>query len=244
RLAPSTWDALAEFMREKDEQARRFEDLRLKAEQEHEARIATMEDFEEDWNHSQFWYSDETASALAEALLEGATEDTVIGLVSAPTVYVKIREWKSTGRISKNITVKLFEFDQRFAVFKDDFIPYNFQHPLRALPPSLKAKFDRVLIDPPFLSEDCQTKTALTVRWMTKPWVAQRIGASASAESEVQQPRIMLCTGERMKDLVLRLYRPAGVITTTLDVQHHNKLNNDFHCYSNFEHGEIRFLEE
>jgi hypothetical protein len=40
-------------MREKDEQARRFEDLRLKAEQEHEARIATMEDFEEDWSHSQ-----------------------------------------------------------------------------------------------------------------------------------------------------------------------------------------------
>jgi hypothetical protein len=79
---------------------------------------------------------------------------------------------------------------------------------------------------------------------MTKPWVAQRIGAPASAESEVRQPRIMLCTGERMKDLVLRLYRPAGVMTTALDVRHHNKLNNDFHCYSNFEHGEIRFLEK
>lgn len=26
--------------------------------------------------------------------MEGATDDMVIGLVSAPTVYVKLREWK------------------------------------------------------------------------------------------------------------------------------------------------------
>lgn len=41
-------------MREKDEQAHRFEELRLKAEAaENERRIVSMEDFEEDWNHSQ-----------------------------------------------------------------------------------------------------------------------------------------------------------------------------------------------
>lgn len=42
-------------MKEKDDQLRRFEELRLKAQQEEEeARVvATMADFEEDWNHSQ-----------------------------------------------------------------------------------------------------------------------------------------------------------------------------------------------
>lgn len=41
-------------MKEKDEQLRRFEELKLKAQQEEEARVmATMADFEEDWNHSQ-----------------------------------------------------------------------------------------------------------------------------------------------------------------------------------------------
>ena len=40
-------------MTEKDEQARRFEELRIKAAAAHADRIATMDDFEEDWNQSQ-----------------------------------------------------------------------------------------------------------------------------------------------------------------------------------------------
>lgn len=46
-------------------------------------------------------------------------------------------------------------------MFKDDFITYDFTKPLRGLPAELKGKFDRVLMDPPFLSEDCQTKSEL-----------------------------------------------------------------------------------
>lgn len=71
----------------------------------------------------------------------------------------KPRGGQASGKIAKDITVKLFEFDPRFEVFGDDFVPYDFQQPLRGLPPQLKGAFDRVLIDPPFLSEDCQTKS-------------------------------------------------------------------------------------
>ena len=53
RLAPDAMQALAEFMREKDEQDRRFDELRLQAERDHEDRIVTMADFQEDWNQSQ-----------------------------------------------------------------------------------------------------------------------------------------------------------------------------------------------
>lgn len=68
----------------------------------------------------------------------------------------------------------LFEFDERFAVFKDDFTFYDFKQPLKLdrefvrITPgkgilkhdiaSLKGAFDRIICDPPFLSEDCQSK--------------------------------------------------------------------------------------
>lgn len=54
--------------------------------------------------------------------------------------------------------VWLLEYDPRFAVFKDEFIMYDFGKPLK-LPQWMKGSFDRVLVDPPFLSEDCQTKS-------------------------------------------------------------------------------------
>ena len=64
-----------------------------------------MEAFAEDWNESQFWYSDETALTLAEELLDGAfgSENReegrcVIAVVSAPSVFVQV----------KNLLVSLF----------------------------------------------------------------------------------------------------------------------------------------
>jgi NADH dehydrogenase (ubiquinone) 1 alpha subcomplex subunit 9 len=68
--------------------------------------------FTEDWNESQFWvrllfplshlyislsadtynqYSDETASHLAKQLLDGATPDMTIVVVSAPSVFVQLK---------------------------------------------------------------------------------------------------------------------------------------------------------
>jgi methylase of polypeptide subunit release factors len=56
----------------------------------------------------------------------------------------------------------LLEFDERFAVFKE-FVPYDFEKALK-LPPELKGSFDRIIVDPPFLSEDCQTKSTYSIR--------------------------------------------------------------------------------
>lgn len=42
----------------------------------------------------QFWYDHTTAQQFAEELLDGATDETVIGIVSAPSVFVKIQEMK------------------------------------------------------------------------------------------------------------------------------------------------------
>lgn len=50
-----------------------------------------MDAFAEDWNESQFWYSDETATQLAEELLDGAGKEDVIAVVSAPSVFVQVK---------------------------------------------------------------------------------------------------------------------------------------------------------
>jgi len=50
----------------------------------------SMSAFAEDWNESQFWYDDETAVTLARELLDGAGKEDVIGVVSAPSVFVQV----------------------------------------------------------------------------------------------------------------------------------------------------------
>ena len=50
-----------------------------------------MDAFTEDWNASQFWYSDETATVLARQLLDGATDETRIAVVSAPSAFIQLK---------------------------------------------------------------------------------------------------------------------------------------------------------
>lgn len=50
-----------------------------------------MDAFTEDWNASQFWYSDETATVLARQLLDGASDDTKIAVVSAPSAFIQLK---------------------------------------------------------------------------------------------------------------------------------------------------------
>jgi hypothetical protein len=51
----------------------------------------SMSDFAEDWNASQFWYNDATATLLAERLLDGVTHETSIAVVSCPSVFVQMK---------------------------------------------------------------------------------------------------------------------------------------------------------
>ncbi|KAF9870406.1 hypothetical protein CkaCkLH20_12073 [Colletotrichum karsti] len=214
--------ALAEFNSEKDAHQEKFAKLQAQA----EANAAggaplSMDAFTEDWNESQFWYSDETAKLVASQLLEGAGEGSTIGVVSAPSVFVALRNLLNDPAQSKGRPkVVLLEHDMRFNVFPE-FVFYDFQQPFK-LPAELKGAFDRIVCDPPFLSEDCQTKAAMTVRWMMKP------DSAASG-------RVIVCTGERMESLVTKVYKALGVKTTTFEPKHARGLSNEFYCYANFE---------
>lgn len=113
--------------------------------------------FKEDWQLSQFWYSDETADTLADALLEGADADTVIAIASAPSVYAAIKKKPANEVNTKHIY--LLEYDKRFELLagKEHFIFYDYKNPLD-FTAEIKGKVDRLIIDPPFLNENCQTK--------------------------------------------------------------------------------------
>jgi EEF1A lysine methyltransferase 1 len=185
-----------------------------------------MDAFTEDWNASQFWYTDATARLLARQLLDGATNESAIAVVSAPSAFVQLKKLLATEYASIKPKLTLLEYDDRFAVFSE-FVPYDYAHPFR-LPDRLKSSFDRVICDPPFLSEDCQTKAALTVRWLSKA-------------GEPSPTRLVVCTGERMESTVHSLYGKSGIRTTSFEPEHAKGLSNEFRCYANFKSSEWTF---
>ncbi|KAF2169594.1 hypothetical protein M409DRAFT_52125 [Zasmidium cellare ATCC 36951] len=227
RLPADTLALLEEFNREKDARAKQFEDLKTQSEDVFKATgdgKLSMDLFGEDWNVSQFWYTESTANLLARQLLKGCTKDSAIAVVSAPSAYVALRNILADQDPTTTPQLCLLEYDRRFEVVGSDFQFYDFQQPLR-LPNELKGKFDRIICDPPFLSEDCQTKAALTVRFLAKKW---------SNEGD-DGLRFISCTGERMESTILRLYSKIGTRTTDFDPEHSKGLSNEFRCYANFE---------
>jgi hypothetical protein len=184
-----------------------------------------MSAFAEDWNASQFWYTNETADILAAALTHGSPETMNVAVVSAPSVFAGLKRLIASSPKPHIESMKILEFDNRFAAWPE-FTHYDYTAPLK-LPPEMKGKFDRIILDPPFLSDDCQTKAALTIRWLANTWNASSEGISGI--------KVMVCTGERMADLIDKLYGKIGVKMTDFEIKHAKGLGNEFRCYANFE---------
>ncbi|GMF05303.1 unnamed protein product [Ambrosiozyma monospora] len=105
--------ALQEFKQDEKARQEAFEKMYQKAEDDFsERKQVSIDDFKEDWQLSQFWYSDSTADTLADALLDGADEDTVICIASAPSVYAAIK--KRDPKTLPTTEIYLLEYDKRF----------------------------------------------------------------------------------------------------------------------------------
>ncbi|KAI8603533.1 putative N6-adenine methyltransferase-domain-containing protein [Dissophora ornata] len=230
-LSPETLRALQQVMQEQQEQQDRFEKLRQLAEerfdeaQEEESsdnknnndsakskdlQAVTMDLFREDWQLSQFWYDDATSEKLAREILNNTDSNSVVCCISSPTAYVKLM---SMNPPSTN-NLFLFEYDSRFDVYGKQFIHYDYSRPLEfRLSEELKESVDMIVVDPPFLSEECLTKTLETVRHLMKK------GGKA-----------VLCTGLVM----LEIAKKDGLELTTFHPGHQNGLSNDFRCYVNY----------
>jgi len=76
--------------------------------------------------------------------------------------------------------VYLLEFDKRFELFGDEFVFYDYKQPL-ALPATFPTgQIDYILLDPPFLSDECFIKVCQTVRRIAKP-----------------NARVLICSGKQ-----------------------------------------------
>ena len=204
QLSAETFSALSEFYKEQEEREKQQDEVR--------DLIENGEDinWKEDWQLSQFWYSEETANILAKAVMNSVENGGRIACISAPTLYRACLKLEN----SKNVDLDLFEYDKRFAAYGKKFHFYDYKAPLD-VNRDLREKFDLVFADPPFLSEECLTKTMVTVKFLTK-----------------EKGKIVLCTGAVMTALANRL---ANLDVCKFEPVHENSLSNPFQCFANYD---------
>uniref|UniRef100_A0A1I7XQQ8 RING-type E3 ubiquitin transferase n=1 Tax=Heterorhabditis bacteriophora TaxID=37862 RepID=A0A1I7XQQ8_HETBA len=159
------------------------EEQRKKAEMEMDG----CGEIDENWQLSQFWYTPETAELLCKEAVHAAGGGGRIACISSPTLiqyFHRMEEYKSGA-----IQLRLFEYDDRFArKYPDEFVFYDYMHP-HSIPQELKASFDVVIADPPFLADKCLVRTAQSMRLLAR-----------------SDAKIILCTGAIMEEMMA----PAG----------------------------------
>ncbi|KAF7414485.1 hypothetical protein HZH68_002974 [Vespula germanica] len=202
-LCPTTISALQEFLEEKEKREKHLTDV-------FQSNQLLDVSFEEDWQLSQFWYDENTTNTIVKGAINSTPIDGKIALISCPTLYTQLK------RTCGERQVILLEYDPRFKVFGSDFILYDYKFPLN-VPRDLYNIFDLVIADPPFLSDECLTKMAVTIKLLSKN-------------------KIVLCTGAIMMNLVERLLNAKKCNFIPI---HKNNLANEFYCYSNFDFDEM-----
>ena len=148
-----------------------------------------------------------TSSLFSISLIISNDPNYRIACIACPTLYSAIAKMKTDS-----CQVKLLEYDRRFSCYGDDFIFYDYCNPLNVSDLE-KHSFDVVVADPPFLSEECLTKTSVTIKYLTKK-------------------KIILCTGAVMEELAQKL---LGVKACTFKPNHVRQLANEFKCFVNYE---------
>lgn len=135
-----------------------------------------------------------------------------IALLSCPSLYESIRKIKVDST-----TVTLFEFDRRFSCYGEDFVFFDYNNVTdeSECMRDFKQHFDIVVLDPPFLSEECISKMAQMVKTISKP-----------------TSKIILCSGETVEHWASTF---LGLKKCHFQPQHQRNLGNMFASYANFE---------
>ncbi|OWR46905.1 hypothetical protein KGM_212814 [Danaus plexippus plexippus] len=204
-LSAETFAALQEFYAEQQKRQEILEKL------ESQKQLNENILFDENWQLSQFWYNESTVQALVKVIDKVVPDGGKVALISCPTLFVPAKR-----HIGSRIDVLLLEYDRRFEVHGTDYMFYDFNFPEK-LPDDLNHSFDLVVADPPYLSEECITKTSQTIKLLGKE-------------------KIVVCTGAIMKDQVEKL---LNLKQWAFQPKHRNNLANEFCCYSNFDLDEI-----
>ena len=146
QLSPETLAALMEFYEEKN--------INIKED--------GYDKIDEDWELSQFWYTNETADNVIKLIANYAKKNKKenIALLCTPSLY---KAYLRNKNQMENLNVALFEFDKRFSIFGDAFNFYDLNKPLD-IDNIHHNKYDIVVADPPFLNEETIHKVSESMR--------------------------------------------------------------------------------
>ncbi|KAJ9477981.1 Protein-lysine N-methyltransferase EFM5 [Pseudozyma hubeiensis] len=176
--------------------------------------------FGESWQLSQFWYSSKFVHELSQLIFRLVSNQSTIpsdadsisalfgsarvAFLCCPTAWVGfVHEYPSLTSQSF-----VFEVDKRFhALSKTSFVYYNLHEPEK-FPASLRASFDVIVADPPFLNVDTQSKVAQTAKMLAKP-----------------DAKFLLCTGKSIAEEARRMYGEPPLEKLDLVVEHHGLAN-------------------
>ena len=169
-----------------------------------------MAAFREDWSLRQFWYTRETATALAKEVLAYG-DDKRVAILCAPTLWKALQDLDD---LMHEREIYLLEFDERFSILGPQFFKYDVSFPEKLHPMLLEqaGTFDLCFSDPPFLTEGCIGNLAKTMKLLAKP-----------------EGTLLICTGEECRDIVSRHLDCHPVAFTP----EHKTLRNPFLLYSN-----------
>ncbi|VDN59362.1 unnamed protein product [Dracunculus medinensis] len=210
-LSPNTLLALCKFYMQREEN---FNDNNL------------MENWQASFSYfwlSQFWYSDETVQKFSNECSSIVKENGHVACVCCPSLLPAILANEIFKK--KCASVKLFEFDERFASkYPREFIHYDYRVPL-TIERCYHGIFDVILVDPPFLSEECFINIAQTVKLLKHDINA----------------KILVSTGIVMESLVrffmyilFQVKQLYNTIRSSFVPTHASKIANEFACFTNY----------
>jgi len=254
QLSANALAALQEFLQERQAQLEEEEEeagttavtaLQLDDQTQQQQQLRHVS---EDWQLSQFWYTESTAIALAKEALAAAGENGRVACVSCPTLYKALVDvvkdeaasgvaaasadssTPSVGSPSSRRAIVL-EFDRRFAKWGADFVFYDYKDDsIPELPVDWRNSFDVVVCDPPFLTEDC---AAATLKAAEETLGKKPLSTSTSTASPTC--KVMFCTGEIMEETLRKLSDGALRKSETFVPEHASKLSNPFVLMTNFD---------
>ena len=196
QLSPETLAALMEFYEEKN--------INIKED--------NYDKIDEDWELSQFWYTKETADNIIKLIANYAEKNKKvnIALLCTPSLY---RAYLRNKNQMENLNVALFEFDERFSIFKDAFNFYDLNKPLD-IDKIHNKKYDIIVADPPFLNEETIHKVSETMRLI-------------SNENGIK----IFITGIQVEDSIIKEFPELKL--TNIKIEHDKKILQkpfDFFC--------------
>ncbi|XP_067621256.1 protein-lysine N-methyltransferase CG9154 [Eurosta solidaginis] len=208
-LPADTLKILNEFLQEKAQREKEELDrIESKA-----ACTETM--FEEDWQLSQFWYSETTKQTFGQVVGKLLAEEVKnqksysIALLSCPSLYGTVK------KVHEN--VKIFEYDKRFSAYGDDFVYYDFNKANDVdYMQEYKDSFDLIIADPPFLSEECITNISKIIHNLEKQ----------------TNTKIIFCSGAIVEQWLTKCLKLKKCV---FEPTHERNLGNEFVTYANFD---------